>query len=490
MRQLLHTQRQLQLALAAGRVGTWQVDLKTFQLTGSREHSAILGVDSRVHDVNEVAQRLVHPDDRDAINAAWLAAAFGAVPFSAEYRIIRPDGMMRWLEVRGETECDPTTGEPSLFLGVMVDVTERKEREQQFRTMTELAPQFVWLADADGRMTYANSTVLSYLSAEQEAFLGDGWLAFVHPDDRPRTEREWLSSIGSGMPFETEFRVRSGAGTNGWFLSRATPLREKSEGKIERWLGVSIDISVRKDAEDALRSSVDHLVRERDLRERFVATLTHDLRTPLSTATMSVALLGNGKTTAAEQPKLIERLTRSLDRMDQMINGLLDASKLNAGHDLPIFCKRMDMTALVSETLNELRQLHGDRFVLEAPGPLFGVWDGNAVRRMVENLAQNAIKYGSASGPITIKLEEHTTGVALRVHNVGDTIALADQSKLFLPFQRSPSAGAERGWGLGLAVVKGLVEAHRGDVRVTSTDADGTSFTVFLPVDSTQASAV
>ena len=86
--------------------------------------------------------------------------------FSAEYRIIRPDGMMRWVEVRGETECNATTGQPSQFVGVMVDVTERKEREAQFRALTELAPQFVWLAEAEGQMTYANSTVstTSYVS--------------------------------------------------------------------------------------------------------------------------------------------------------------------------------------------------------------------------------------------------------------------------------------------------------------------------------------
>ena len=489
MRSVSLTELQLQLALAAGRVGTWQVDLKTFQLTGSREHAAILGIDSHAHDVNEVTQRVVHPDDRDSVNASWLAAALGAVPFHAEFRIIRPDGMMRWVEVRGETQRDATTGEPRLFVGVMVDVTERKEREAQFRAITELAPQLLWLADSVGRMTYANSTVLKYLGADHEAFLGDGWLAFVHLDDRARTEREWLHATSSGTPFEMEFRMRSSAGTDGWFFSRGTPLREKPEGKIERWLGVSFDISARKEAEDALRLSVDHLVRERDLRERFVATLTHDLRTPLSTATMSVALLAHSKTTTAEQPKLIERLTRSLDRMGQMINDLLDASKLKAGHDLPIFCERVEMTALVLETLNDLRQLHGDRFVLDAPGPVFGVWDGNGVRRIVENLAQNAIKYGIASGPITIKLDEHTTGVTLRVHNVGNAIALSEQSKLFLPFQRSPSAGAQRGWGLGLAVVKGLVEAHRGEVRVSSTDTAGTAFTVVLPHDSTQANA-
>jgi len=96
---------------------------------------------------------------------------------------------------------------------------------------------------------------------------------------------------------------------------------------------------------------------------------------------------------------------------------------------------------------------------------------------------------GVAAGPITIKLEERATGITLRVHNVGNTIALADQSRLFLPFQRSPSAGIQHGWGLGLAAAQGLVEAHRGDAGVSSTDATGTAFTVVLPNDSTEPNA-
>ena len=140
-------------------------------------------------------------------------------------------------------------------------------------------------------------------------------------------------------------------------------------------------------------------------------------------------------------------------------------------------------------TLKDLAISFGDRFMLKADrDKIDGFWNEDAIRRMIENLVNNAIKYGLAHELIIVTIEQSENNVKLTVHNTGNPIPLSEQKNLFRTFHRTSSAnnGDKKGWGLGLTLVRGVAEAHGGYVEVLSNPKDGTSFIVTMPRDSRQ----
>ncbi len=233
-----------------------------------------------------------------------------------------------------------------------------------------------------------------------------------------------------------------------------------------------------------LREANIELEREREMRELFVLTLTHDLRAPLAAAKFAAQLLFRKGQDPVEAQRLSGRIAASLDRCDAMISDLLDANQLRSGGALTIEVESFELTELVADTLAELSTLYGDRFVLQAPEPVQGRWSRLELRRMLENLCINGIKYGEAGRTIRVTVQRQGAQVRLKVHNWGLPIPPAEQPKLFEPYhRRNEHQGARQGWGLGLTVVSGIVAAHGGEVAVQSTEAEGTLFCVTLPIE-------
>lgn len=232
---------------------------------------------------------------------------------------------------------------------------------------------------------------------------------------------------------------------------------------------------------------VKNLERERELRNQFVSILTHDLRTPLTAAKMSAQIIFRKPENIANIPTLASRVVRSIDRMDQMIQDLLDANRVRAGEPLTFPIKECDLRQIALTTLRDMGVSYGDRFLLQADREaLVGFWNEDALRRMIENLVNNAIKYGAPQKLITVSLNPSAKQIEIIVHNTGKAISKEDQLNLFQPFHRTHSAqnGQKKGWGLGLTLVRGVAEAHGGTVKVHSNEEDGTSFIVTIPRDS------
>lgn len=228
------------------------------------------------------------------------------------------------------------------------------------------------------------------------------------------------------------------------------------------------------------------LEKERELREQFVATLTHDLRTPLTAAKMGAQFILRRPDNVEKNQQLAVKIIRSIDRMDQMIKDLLDASRIRAGESLTLTMNECDLREVALMTLRELGAAYGDRFVLETDrDSIRGYWNEDGLRRVIENLASNAVKYGTPQQLIKVSLHQDEETAQIAVHNYGDPIPDENLARLFEPFQRSQSSlSSKKGWGLGLTLVKGVVEAHGGNVAVKSDEKEGTSFTVTLPKDS------
>lgn len=235
---------------------------------------------------------------------------------------------------------------------------------------------------------------------------------------------------------------------------------------------------------DAAEEVFRKLQHEQTLREKFISMLAHDLRTPLTGSRLIAELLM--KTHPEEKlNKSLKRIVSSISRADKMISDLLDANRIEAGKPVPLDITHFSMLHLINETVSDLKSLYGDRFVIKCEEDSTGEWSYDGLRRVIENLSSNAVKYGEATTPITIRLARLQDKVSLSVHNFGPALSPKEQEVLFMQYHRSETAeqSGKKGWGIGLTLVQGIAHAHGGDVKVESIPVSGTTFTVILPLD-------
>lgn len=219
----------------------------------------------------------------------------------------------------------------------------------------------------------------------------------------------------------------------------------------------------------------------RDIQELFMVTLTHDLRGPLNVVKMGTQLTLRRLEPGDTHIDVATRMIGAVNRLDSMIQNLLDASRLRAGQSLKMEFEECDLEVLVQEVAEDLSFAYGDRFVVVSDSDFRTYCSRKEIGRVIENLAINAVKYGSASTPITLTLQQTETQISLTIHNEGNPIALDAQSILFQQFRRIISADDETGWGLGLFLAKSIIEAHKGRLAVESAEGKGTSFIIKLP---------
>jgi signal transduction histidine kinase len=219
----------------------------------------------------------------------------------------------------------------------------------------------------------------------------------------------------------------------------------------------------------------------RDIQELFMVTLTHDLRNPINVVKMGTQLILRRLERGDTHMDVVARMLGAINRLDSMIQNLLDASRLRAGQSLKIEFEECDFEMLVQEVVEDLRFAYGERFIVVCDSDITSYCSRKEIRRVIENLAINAVKYGAPSTPITLTLQQTETQISFTIHNEGNPIALDAQSILFQQFRRTISAEEQTGWGLGLFLAKSITEAHQGTLAVESAEGKGTSFIINLP---------
>lgn len=229
---------------------------------------------------------------------------------------------------------------------------------------------------------------------------------------------------------------------------------------------------------------IANLEAERDLRESFVSTLTHDLRNSLGTTKLNAGVISKSSDHQICQ-KMSQKIISSIERVDYMIENLLDANRIHAGEKLPLKIEGFDLHDMLKTVVNELSEVSGGQIALTDDQEVPGYWSRNGIRRAVENLISNALKYGSPDRPVSVSLKRNPESVQIAVYNEGNPIPPEELGSLFQMHKRAESAQASaiRGWGLGLTLVRGMVEAHGGSVKAESSPEKGTTFTMILPRD-------
>jgi signal transduction histidine kinase len=219
-------------------------------------------------------------------------------------------------------------------------------------------------------------------------------------------------------------------------------------------------------------------------RDRLFATIAHDLRNPLNAAQNMATLIAN-RPDAPDVAEWAGRIIDNIGRVDRMVQDVLDTMRVEAGARLQLELEPCDLVAMVRDTLDGIRLEGGRDFVLVAPKPVQGHVAVDVLQRALDNLLDNAVKYGDPSRPITVSIREQHGRAILTVHNHGTHIPAEKQETLFRAFQRLTDAEATgtKGWGLGLAQVRAVAEAHGGSIGVDSLPERGTSFIIDIPVD-------
>jgi PAS domain S-box-containing protein len=476
------TEERLTFALDSARMGVFDWDLSTGKLNWSETLKKIWGVDSSQFSGNiEDFWAHMHPDDRSRVNQAIRDAFHRDGFYQAEFRILWPDQSIHWLSGRGRAQFDQN-GRVMRLSGIAIDVTERRqmvealrESENRLRLVTDSIPQIIWIAAPDASLHYLNENWYKYSGLTQGKGEGFAWKERIHPDDLEMSLKKWEEAQLTRTTFVVEHRLRRYDGEYRWFLVRAEPLNDDT-GKIKVWFGSSTDIEEQKRIQQALEQ-------EREMREQFVSMLSHDLRNPLSAALTNTQTIARYPDRTDRIPMIAEKVVESIERADQMIQDLLDANRIRAGKGLSIVTGECDLVSISKSACEDLRSIYGDRFECRWPETLKGYWSCKELQRLMENLMTNGIKYGDPTKKVSLGLSDEGRNVRISVHNFGNPIPPEEQKRLFEPFVRSKSAesGEQKGWGLGLTLVRGVVEAHGGKIRLESQSDRGTTFTVDLP---------
>ncbi|MFN3791963.1 sensor histidine kinase [Massilia sp.] len=221
------------------------------------------------------------------------------------------------------------------------------------------------------------------------------------------------------------------------------------------------------------------------LREQYVAAIAHDLRTPLSTAQMAAEMI-NHTSQYPNARRFADKIVASTQRIDGMTRELLDRIAFCKTGKVSLQIDRVDLAALVREVAQSAEAFHPVALAIDA-GPVEGWWCGDAIRRAVENLVNNAIKYGDREAPIRLTVSTAPLRVQVMVHNQGPPIALEDSESIFQLYRRAGKQGLAEGngegWGVGLPYVRRVAEAHGGSVMMSSSLEDGTAFVIDIPLD-------
>ena len=465
-------------------IGSFEWDVALNQLMWSDELYRIYGIDpTRFEATFEAFFNAVHPDDRALLRNTLYEAADARAAFQMEERILRPDGDLRHLVTRGEVITDEV-GNPVRMIGVCQDITARKQVEERLRRSEELhrknearlaeAQRIAHLGNwewdlATDHQHWSDELYRIYgLEAKPEAVTYQTFLDLVHPDDLAYVKRTTEAIVDGKPQSPLEFRIIRPDGVIRIVSGEATLFCDET-GRPSRVAGTAQDITERKKAEAERKKFIQELNAKNAELERFVYTASHDLKTPLVTIKGFAGLLEKDAAAGdTEEVKAhLDRIKAAADKMGRLLQELLELSRIGRLFN-PL--ENVALTDLAHEAATGLaEQIEARGVIVEIADTMpviFG--DRHRLSEVFHNVIDNAIKFmGDQPKPrITIGARLDKDAALCRVHDNGMGIADAYHEKIFGLFEQLDQRAD--GTGIGLALVKRIVEVHGGRVWVES----------------------
>jgi PAS domain S-box-containing protein len=354
-----------------------------------------------------------------------------------------------------------------------------RESEKLYRAIGESIDYGVWVCAADGRNIYASDSFLRLTGITQAQCADFGWAHRLPPADLQATLQAWKLCVRTGGTWYREHQI---LGTDGKYhpvLAQGVPIRDDN-GAISGWAGINLDISRLKQTEDALRQADRR-------KDEFLATLAHELRNPLAPIQHAVKIMELASSDAEQRRWAREVIARQTQRMALLLDDLLDVSRITSGR-LSLKKSYQYLEALVTTAIETARPLiERKRHRLEVKLPQHPIElevDPLRLSQALSNLLTNAAKYTDPGGCINVTATLESGALRITVEDSGVGISADAISHVFEMFSQVESAidRTEGGLGIGLALVKGLVTLHGGEVRAHSAGlGQGSTFTIQLP---------
>ncbi len=489
----------LQMAQEAADLGAFEWDLRTDVVSWSPSMENLYGLPcGGFGRTCESWRAMIHPQDWPAIKAATCDEGKPRAPWKVEFRIIRPDGAVRWMAVRARIIPDKGGG-PGRLVGINMDIPERKHAEEalrrsetHFRQLANIMPQIVWVAGADGVVDSFNRRWYEFTGLTEGVDDIHSWKSVLHPDDLPACQATWDMALQTGEPFQTEYRLRdSRTGNYRWFLARALPVRDE-DGRIVRWFGTCTDIEDQKRAEATLaqaRDQLDQMVQQRTQElqrtigelESFSYSLSHDMRAPLRAiqSYLQIALQECGPRIGAPEQEYLQKSISAAQRMEHLIQDVLAFTRLSRQE---ITLHVVDVDTLAREIIQERPEFQPPAAEVRLEGQLLPMVGHEALlTQCLTNIVGNAVKFVAPGVKPQVRIYTEPKGGRIRlwIEDNGIGIAQDAQRNLFGLFHRFH--GQYEGTGVGLAIVRKAVERMGGQVGVESEPSHGSRFRIELP---------
>ncbi|MCC5641918.1 response regulator [Nostoc sp. CHAB 5824] len=370
-----------------------------------------------------------------------------------------------------------------------------RQSEERYRYLAEAIPQLVWTTDANGECNFFNQNWCEYTGLTLEQSLGSGWLAALHPDDIQSADEVWSNAVKNSTIYNNEYRFkRASDGCYRWQLARGLPLKDE-QGVVVKWFGTCTDIHEQKqileervhllELEQVARAKAETANR---IKDEFLAILSHELRTPLN------AILGWSKllqTRTFDQAKTSEALAtieRNATLQVQLIEDLLDISRILQGK-LTLNITKIHLESTILSALETMRLAAEAKLIKVSTvfehhvGQVMG--DSTRLQQVVWNLLSNAVKFTPKGGKVEVRLEQADGYAQIIVSDTGKGISAEFLPFVFDYFRQADSTSTRNfgGLGLGLAIVRNIIEIHGGIVKADSHgEGKGAIFTVSLPL--------
>ncbi len=489
---LRESDSQMSLAASAANLALWVWNIQKDDLWITEKGRALFGFAEGERISFRRFLQCVHEEDRPHIeNLVDHARARGG-DFESEYRIVQPDGRTRWIAGYGRVEFDEH-GKPSCLRGVTRDITERqvaeealRESEGRFRTVADIAPVMIWMSGTDKEGVFFNKRWLEFTGRTVDQEMGEGWLKGVHPDDLANCLGVCGNAFKNREPFTVEFRLRRRDGEYRWLMDTGTP-RFDPGGSFLGYVGSCVDIADRRQAEmdHQLQSTELARVGRLALMGELAASLAHEVNNPLgamvTNASAGQRLLARGELNPDDLRELLADIVADGHRARDVIQSVRNMVRKSESSHSPIAMKE------VIEDL--LRMTRADALakkvsVVAEVDPNVGVVMGDRVQllQVLLNLTMNAFEalgvVRADSRRVVIgaaRDEDGKVRVSVRDNGPGFPTGIVDQ--FFEPFFSTKTEGT----GMGLAIARGIIEAHGGTLSGGNYPEGGALFTVSLP---------
>jgi PAS domain S-box-containing protein len=461
------SEQRLRLALQAGRMYIYEWDASADAIVRSAEFADVIGTDQPRETSRRELIVKVHPDDHELLAAEFSKLSPGSPASQVQYRLLRPDGSLLWVERRARALFDDK-GALQRIIGVVADITDRKaaehavrESEQRFRLVANTAPVMIWMSGKDKLCNYFNQPWLDFTGRPIEAELGNGWVERVHPEDVQACMDTYMGAFDRHEPFQMQYRLRRHDGEYRWLLDIAVP-RFNSNGSFAGYIGSCIDVTDRKLAEEALASLSGRLIDAQEEERKRIAREIHD------DYSQRLALLAINLENLAE-----EGGRSSVETSQRLHQAWSEISEIGA--DLHSLSHRLH-----SSTLESLGLVAGAkafcREFAEQQEIQVNFADKNVPRDVPGDLALCLFRIVQ-EGLRNIKRHSGTDRAEVRLECSGEKLHLsvADRGRGFDVNNRLPQSG------IGIRSMEERLRSLGGQLEVTSHPMEGTRIDAWLP---------